>query len=143
MNYKLEKATNDDIVLLKKYKLNTIFEYAKDLDNEEVKRINDYVDESIPMQIDKYKIICVDNKKIGCLLIENMDDGILLDEVFLEDDYRNKGIGTEIIKSIISSNDIIYLWVYKLNKKAVSLYRRLGFIVVKESDTRYYMKCSN
>lgn len=143
MNYMLEKAIESDITLLKSYKLKTIFEYAGELDNDEVNRVHNYVDESIPMQLDNYKIIYVDNKKAGCLLIEKNDDGILLDEVYLEEDYRNKGIGTEIIKNIILLNDIVYLWVYKLNDKAISLYKRLGFKIIKETDTRYYMKYSN
>ena len=143
MIYKLEKATDQDITLLKKYKLNTIFEYAGELDKDEFKRINDYVEEDIPMHIDDYKIICVDDKRIGCLLLENIEDGILIDEIYLGDEYRNRGIGTDIIRSIISDNDIIYLWVYKLNLKAISLYKKLGFNVVMETETRYYMKYSN
>ena len=82
----------------------------------------------------------VDNKIIGCLLLTNKDDGKLLDEIYLEKVYRNKGIGTEIIRDILSNNDIVYLWVYKKNDKAISLYRKLGFNVIEETESRYYMK---
>lgn len=34
----------------------------------------------------------------------------------------------------------IYLWVYKQNKKAIKLYKRLGFKIINETDTRYFMK---
>ena len=54
--------------------------------------------------------------------------------------YFVKGIGTEIIRDILSNNDIVYLWVYKKNDKAISLYRKLGFNVIEETESRYYMK---
>ena len=54
--------------------------------------------------------------KVGCLLVTKKDDGVILDEIYLEEEYRNKGIGTEIIKNILKNNFIVYLWVYKKNK---------------------------
>lgn len=91
-------------------------------------------------KIKNYKIVCVDNKKVGCMLLKTKNDGVLLDEIYLEENYRNKGIGSNIINKIISENNIIYLWVYKLNIRAISLYRRLGFKVIQEDENRYYMK---
>ena len=139
MNYKLVKSSINDIDILIKYKKETIFEYANNLSNEEIDRINNYVTNNIPDYLDNYNNIVINNKIIGCLLITNIDDGILLDEIYLEEEYRNKGIGTSIIKNIIDNNSNIYLWVYKLNKQAINLYKKLGFIIIDETDTRYYM----
>ena len=139
MNYKLVKSSINDIDILIKYKKETIFEYAKNLSNEEIDRINNYVTNNIPKELNNYNNIVINNKIIGCLLITNIDDGILLDEIYLEEEYRNKGIGTSIIKNIIDNNSNIYLWVYKLNKQAINLYKKLGFIIIDETDTRYYM----
>ena len=139
MNYKLVKSSINDIDILIIYKKETIFEYAKNLSNEEIDRINNYVTNNIPDYLDNYNNIVVNNKIIGCLLITNIDDGILLDEIYLEEEYRNKGIGTSIIKNVIDNNSNIYLWVYKLNKQAINLYKKLGFIIIDETDTRYYM----
>ena len=139
MNYKLVKSSINDIDILIKYKKETIFEYAKNLSNEEIDRINNYVTNNIPDYLDNYNNIVINNKIIGCLLITNIDDGILLDEIYLEEEYRNKGIGTSIIKNVIDNNSNIYLWVYKLNKQAINLYKKLGFIIIDETDTRYYM----
>lgn len=77
------------------------------------------------------------------MLVESKSNEALLEEIYLEENYRNKGIGSDIIKEVISKNDIIYLWVYKLNIKAVSLYKKLGFKIIKKIETRYYMKYSN
>lgn len=140
MNYKLIKSSSKDIEKLIEYKKRTIFEYAKDLPDDEINKINNYVKNNVPKLLNDYSNIIVDNKVIGCLLLTNKDDGILLDEIYVEQEYRNKGIGTDIIKNVINENDIIYLWVYKENVKAISLYKKLGFNVIDETDSRYYMK---
>lgn len=140
MEYKLLKSTSNDINRLIEYKKRTIYEYAKDLSDKEINKINRYIASEVPKLIDVYCNIMVDNKIIGCLLLTNKDDGKLLDEIYLEKVYRNKGIGTEIIRDILSNNDIVYLWVYKKNDKAISLYRKLGFNVIEETESRYYMK---
>ncbi len=139
--YKLERASIKDIERIKKYKLNTIFEYAKDLDTEEVEKINNYVNKTISKQIFEYKNIILNNIIVGSFLITKNKDGLLLDEIFLEEQYRNKGIGTTIIKDVVSkANNNVYLWVYKDNIKAVNLYNKLGFNVKEKTDSRYYME---
>ena len=140
MTYKLVNATKNDISNLIEYKLKSIFNYAENLSLEEIKQINNYVKSNVPKEIDDYRVICINDKKIGCLLVVNKDDGVLLDEIYLEEKYRNKGIGTSIIKKILSSYNIVYLWVYKLNTRAISLYKKLGFKIIDETETRYYMK---
>lgn len=142
MLYQLENATVDDLNLLIKYKLNSIFYYAKDLDQEENTKINNYVNSHIPEQIDDYKIIKSDNKIIGCLLLEKYLDGVILDEIFIEEEFRNKGIGTQLISNILANNSIVYLWVYKSNIKATKLYEKLGFSVIENTESRYFMKYS-
>ena len=140
IKYELVKSSSKDIDRIIEYKKRTIYEYEKNIKNEELDRINSYIISTISKLINDYYNIIVDNKVIGCLLITNKDDGILLDEIYLEKNYRNKGIGTNIIKHILTNNDIIYLWVYKENKKAISLYKRLGFYIIEETKSRYYMK---
>ena len=69
-----------------------------------------------------------------------MPQGKLIDEIYIEKEFRNNGIGTDIIRKMLENNRNIYLWVYKENSKAVLLYKMLGFIIVDETDSRYYMK---
>ena len=140
MKYSLVDASIDDIDYLKQAKSNIIYTYANNLTEEEKNEINNYIDTSIPKELKEYKIILFNNKIIGCLLIKKQDNGVLLDEIYLEESYRSLGIGTEIIKNILDINNIVYLWVYKENKKAVSLYKRLSFIIIDETESRYYMK---
>ena len=126
--YKLENASIKDIERIKKYKLNTVFEYAKDLDKEEVEKINNYVNKTISNQIFEYKNIVLNNIIVGSFLITKNENGLLLDKIFIEEQYRNKEIGTSIIKDVVSkSNSNVYLWVYKDNIKAFNLYNKIGF----------------
>lgn len=142
MKYNLINATNKDTDYIKKSKLYNIFTYVDDLPKDEVMRINNYVDEHIPVEITDYKIIMCNKNKAGCLLVTKKDDGAILDEIYLEEEYRNKGIGTDIIKNILKNNPIVYLWVYKKNIKAISLYKKMKFKIIDETENRYYMKYS-
>ncbi len=119
--YKLERATKDDIELLISYKLASILDYAKNLPKEEIERITNYVKTTIPTQIGDYELVVIDNKKVGCILLEKYEDGILLNELYIDKNYRRKGIGTTILNNILNNNAKVYLWVYKENTPALNL----------------------
>lgn len=140
MNYFLENATEQDLHRLIKYKLNTILEYAKDISKEEKNRINSYVNTEIPKQLVDYKIIRINSIIIGCVLVKKYKDGVLLDEIYIEDKYRNRGIGTDIVKNILKDNKKVYLFVYKDNYLAYNLYKKLGFLVIESTESRYFME---
>lgn len=142
MKYDLIKATNNDIDFIKKAKLYNILKYAHDLTEKDILNINNYVEKSLLVEMSNYKIIVHDNQKIGCLLVTEKEDSITLDEIYLEEEYRNKKIGTNIIANILKSNSLVYLWVYKENTKAISLYKKMEFKVINETETRYYMEYS-
>ena len=143
MQYKIIKSSTKDIALLKEYKKRTIYEYAKGLSTNEIASINNYIDREVNSLIDNYYSIIVNNKIIGCLMLTDHGAGKLLDELYIEEVYRNQKIGTSIITNIINDNNHVYLWVYKENIKAISLYKSLGFKIKEETETRYYMEYSN
>ena len=138
--YKLDSSSMKDIDTLIKYKLNSILKYASNLSNKELDEINTYVKDNVPKQLNNYKLINIDGNIVGCILVENKDDGVIIDELYIEEKYRNNGIGTDLINNVISNNNIVYLWVYKLNVKAIRLYKRLEFKIIKETENRYYMQ---
>ena len=140
MKYDLVKANNEYVNYIKEAKLYNIFKYAHNLSENEILKINKYVDKHIPLEIEDYKLIICDSKRVGCLLVATKDDGVILDEIYLEKKYRNKGMGTDIINKILEANSIVYLWVYKENVRAISLYKNLKFNIIEETETRYYMK---
>ena len=140
MDYNLVVPSENDIERLIEYKRKNIFDYAENLSDDEIKKIENYITINIPKELNNYRNIVVNGNIVGCLLITEENGVKLLDEIYLEEEYRNKGIGSDIIKSILKENDIIYLWVYKLNHKAISLYKKLGFFVDEETEIRYHMK---
>lgn len=143
VNYQLEPAGNSDVERIRKYKLASILDYAGDLNQAELDRINRYVDEQLSKQLDCYQNIVCGGVVVGSVLARQIDDGLLLDEIFIEKKYRGRGIGSSVIKNILScSNDSVFLWVYKTNVDAIRLYRNLGFVVVDETNARYYMAYS-
>ena len=143
MNYKLVSATENEIDLLIKYKLASIFDYAYNLDENETNKIKEYINNTVPEELNDYKLIKINDEIVGCLLIEPYEDGVLLNEIYLTNDYRGKGIGTDILNDILSNNEIVYLWAYKNNVRAIKLYKKLGFNVIEETDTRVFMKYEN
>ena len=138
--YSLRDANNSDLEKLKEYKLATILDYANDISDDERKEIIDYVNMVIVKQLSEYKIIMCDDIDIGCLLVIEYEDGYLVDELYLDSDYRGKGIGSEILRDLINKYNILYLLVYKDNERAVRLYKKLGFKVIESTDFRYFMK---
>ena len=138
--YKLVKASKKDIPRLVQYKKDIIYMYSKDLAKDEKENINEYVTTSVNEIFKDYYNIIIDDKIIGSVCIRDLENAKLLDEIYLEKEFRNKGIGTDIIRKIIENNESVYLWVYKKNIKAVLLYKRLGFKIIDETESRYYME---
>ena len=123
--YYLKNAEMKGISKLIEYKSKTILMYMKNIDSEERERIERYIQKTVPEDIDDYRLIYSDEMVIGCLSVKPYDDGFIIDELYLEPLYRNRGIGRNIIKKIIEadSSKPTYLWVYKANKKAIKLYK--------------------
>ena len=114
--------------------------YTKDISKEETKKITSYVKTTVPKQLNDYKVIVVNNKKVGCLLQETYEDGILLNEIYIDKNYRRKGIGTHLLTNILKKHSKVYLWVYKENTIALSFYEKLGFKIKETTETRYFME---
>ena len=142
IRYILVKAAKKDIPRLIKYKKDIIHMYNKDLSEDEKNKINEYVTNSVSEMFKDYYNIVLDDKIIGSILLKDIQEGKLIDEIYIEKEFRNNGIGTDIIMKVVkkSNNKNIYLWVYKENIKAVSLYKRLGFKIIDQTESRYYME---
>lgn len=138
--YELIDATMEDKELLIKFKLDTIFNSSRNISEEEKNKIINYVKNYIPSNIEYFKLISINDKSVGCFSLKPYEDGFMIEEIYLLESYRNKGIGSDIISSTLKNNKKpIYLWVYKDNIKAIKLYERFGFKIIDETETRYLM----
>ena len=61
--------------------------------------------------------------------------------ICIKPEHQNKGIGTAILKEIIFENKgkNIKLQVFKINKRAIKLYEKIGFERTNENKTHYIM----
>ncbi|MCP5275625.1 MAG: GNAT family N-acetyltransferase [Burkholderiales bacterium] len=79
----------------------------------------------------KIDIILKQDKPVGMFIIQRQDDYLWLDEIQVEPQFQNQGIGTEIIMQLIlRARKIslpIRLRVLHANQGAYRLYRKLGF----------------
>lgn len=88
-----------------------------------------------------------ENKPIGYIFAKRIDDKYLIDGLYVDINFRNKGIATKLIKEIIKKIYLlgdfeIFINVLKENKVAVNLYKNNGFIVEQEDELKFYM-CYN
>ena len=64
-----------------------------------------------------------------------------LDDLYLFPEFQNKGIGSMVIKKCcLAVNEPVMLYVFVRNDRAVTLYKRLGFEIIKTiNESRYIM----
>jgi len=85
-----------------------------------------------------------ENKPIGYIFAKKIDNKYLIDGLYVDCDFRNKGIATKLIKEIINEiyslgNFKIYITVLKENKIALELYEKMGFTIEQENELKYTM----
>jgi GNAT superfamily N-acetyltransferase len=89
------------------------------------------------------QVICADGVDIGWLQVSVSSDGLHLHQMHLRDPYRNRGIGSRLICSVMEqargSRMPVTLNVIRGNP-AISLYLRLGFRVVDEETELLRMR---
>ena len=91
------------------------------------------------------KVIQADGVDIGMLKVEEREDCIYLGDIQIDIRYRGKGIGTQLIETVIGSGNLankpVRLRVLKGNT-AKELYLRLGFKEIQILDNAYILERS-
>ncbi|MCR4865311.1 MAG: GNAT family N-acetyltransferase [Lachnospiraceae bacterium] len=89
-----------------------------------------------------------DGRVVAYLSVEvhhDENDYIYIDDLSVTEEYRNKEIGTELIKKAESyAREIkipaVLFHVEKTNKDAMRLYERLGYEIFRDDNTRFLLK---
>lgn len=93
-----------------------------------------------------FKIITSGDEDIGFIQIYESESNINITEIHIVSKYQGFGIGSSIIKNITSqaacNGKTVTIGCFIDNTRARSLYERLGFKVIKKTDTHYAMKYS-
>ena len=89
------------------------------------------------------EIIRFDGKDVGAVVIEQRDTEVYISNIEILPEYQNRGIGMGIIREALAAAEQaekpVALQVLKVNR-ARGLYERLGFSVVGETQTHYFMR---
>ncbi len=89
-----------------------------------------------------------DNNSISYVFAKKVDEGYLLDGLYVLENFRNKGIARKLLNEIIKETSLkgeykIFIKVLKQNIIAYNLYKNLGFIIKEEDELKYYMIYEN
>jgi ribosomal protein S18 acetylase RimI-like enzyme len=88
-------------------------------------------------------IILRDGRPIGRILVDRSEDAIHLVDIAILPEYRNQGVGTKFIGSLIDEatkqGRPVILSVFHSNP-AIHLYERMGFEKVEEESLYWKMK---
>ena len=142
MNITYSNANSNDIEPIFRFceKLINDYEQVESIDYPSVIR---WVRQKIEASIREYTVIYADGEKAGYYHFYRNDDGIYeIDDLYIFPEYQNQGIGsTVMIKCCSSVDEPVILYVFIANKRAISLYEKLGFKVVKTiRSSRYIMQ---
>jgi len=88
-------------------------------------------------------IVRIQDRDVGYLKVEYHDDHVFLAGIYLDREYRDHGIGSELVVDLLNScrnlRKPLRLRVLRPNP-AQRLYRRLGFHPIEETETHIYME---
>jgi len=90
------------------------------------------------------RIISWRDMDVGWLEVRRVEEQIQLAGIYIRSEYQSRGIGSGLIKDIISEADEqrlpVTLQVLKVNRGARRLYERMGFVSYGETKTHTLMK---
>jgi GNAT superfamily N-acetyltransferase len=89
------------------------------------------------------RIIVLDGSDVGWVQTIRKNEELFVVQMFVDGRFQRKGIGTKVMKRLISEatafNLAVRLNVVRINP-ARRLYERLGFRVTHEDHRKFYMK---
>ena len=145
MNITYQGARPEDIEPIYALCKELIHRYEQ-LETIDYDRVMAWVRRKIESSISEYTVVYANGKKAGYYHFYRNEDGQFeLDDLYIFPEFQNRGIGTEIIEACCNSvNAPVMLYVFIENKRAVSLYKRLGFEVTQTvHGSRYRMQRNN
>lgn len=135
------KATTSDVEHIYHLCKQLIDKY-ENIDGIDYEKVLLWVRKKLESSIDEYTTIYADGKKAGYYhFYKNEDDEYELDDLYIFEEFQSRGIGSAVIKkccSLVDSSVMFYVFIR--NERAIALYKRLGFEVIKTvGDSRYIM----
>jgi ribosomal protein S18 acetylase RimI-like enzyme len=143
MRYSLRQAVESDIEHMMRIAHEGIRPYVEQLwewdQADQERRFRENFDP------ERISIVMIDGRDVGYMYVENHDDHVFLAGIYLDREYRCRGVGSELISDLLSScrnlRKPLRLRVLRPNR-AQRLYTRLGFRPVEVTETHIYMEAT-
>lgn len=143
MRYTLRQAVESDIEPMMRIGHEGVRQYLEQLwgwnQADQERRFREDFD---PARI---SIVVIDGRDVGYLDIENHDDHVFLAGIYLDREYRCRGLGSALIGDLLRScrslRKPLRLRVLRPNP-AQHLYIRLGFRPIEVTETHIYMEAT-
>ena len=97
----------------------------------------------VQKQIFNFTIAEKDGEAVGCYFLHNVNGRVELEDFYVFDPHRGRGIGTQMLRDCQSKvNGAIWLRVYAGNVRAIGFFIRLGFHICGEAENgMLWMQC--
>lgn len=142
MELSFEQAAAEDVEPIFELNKQLILTY-ENLESIDLDRVLGWGHKKIRNRIQEYTTIYADGKKAGYYHFYRNEEGELeLDDLYVFLEFRNRGIGANVISRCCSSaREPLMLYVFIRNRRAAALYQRMGFEIVQTiRDSRYLMR---
>ena len=91
-----------------------------------------------------YHLVLLDGKPVGRLWVAQGDDEFTLVDIAVHPSVQSKGIGTVLVQRLqqeaAKARLPIRCSVFRFNPGSLRFHQRLGFSIVREDQTHYYME---
>ncbi len=91
-----------------------------------------------------FRIIEMDGEDVGIMSVDLQPDCMFVNQVYILPDYQGRKIGRMCMKMIMRQAAdlglLVRLKVLKVNVRALTFYKRLGFTITNNTDTHFLMK---
>jgi len=136
-----DTAAADDIPVIFALAKDLIDTY-EDIGSIDYDSVTGWVLNKISRNIADYRCIIVNGIKAGYYCLSQEVGQTELDDFYILPEFRGQGIGSAVLSHCIAQTATpLFLYVFKLNQKAIKLYSRMGFSVSEEvGNTRYIMR---
>jgi ribosomal protein S18 acetylase RimI-like enzyme len=90
-------------------------------------------------------VVEVDDVRVGMIQVFEQSDRLEVGEIQIDPAYQGRGIGTRLLRDTIArahaEHKNVTLSVGLKNRRAFALYERLGFRLVRQTETHHFMAC--
>lgn len=122
-----------------------LIEEYEDLDSIDYDRVLNWVHRNLEQNLSHFTRVFWAGKLAGYYCLLPSGEKTELDSLFVLPEFQGRGIGTAILKKCQQEAEgTLFLYAFRKNVRALALYERLGFQIVKEvGATRFIMEYQN